>query len=407
MSDWRDTTLGEFIAIQRGHDLTAEERKPGEVPVMGSAGINGYHDTALAKGPGVVIGRSGASFGQVHYSPVAYWPHNTILYVTDFKGNDPLFAYYLLKSIDFSGYNSGSAQPSLNRNHLYQIPLRVPPPAEQRAIARVLGDIDAKIELNRRMNTTLEAMAQALFKAWFVDFEPVRAKAKGRVPDDLAPATAALFPDRLVGSDLGEIPVGWATGTMGDLASLGRESVNPGSYPEEVFAHYSLPACDEGRLPRFETGESILSQKLLVPDDCVLLSKLNPRFPRCWLPFPPSTHRSIASTEFLALQPKPGFTRAYLYGVCTSEPFNQTFATLVTGTSGSHQRVQPASLISLPVMLPPADLVAAFTEKALTFYEKIEALRQESRQLSVLSDELLPRLLSGALQVPELANATA
>lgn len=168
-SQWCQTTLGEFVRLQRGHDLTDETRRFGHVPVMGAAGMNGYHDIARAKGPGVVIGRSGASFGKAHYCPQDYWPHNTGLYVTDFQGNDPRFTYYFLKSLDFSGYNSGSAQPSLNRNFIYRIPVCVPDPIEQRAIAGVLGALDDKIELNRRMNETLEALAQSLFKSWFVD----------------------------------------------------------------------------------------------------------------------------------------------------------------------------------------------------------------------------------------------
>jgi type I restriction enzyme S subunit len=112
--EWLNITLGDFVALQRGHDLTEPQRRIGNVPVMGSAGQNGFHDTARAKGPGIVIGRSGASFGQVHFSEDDFWPHNTGLYVTDFKGNDPRFAFYFLKAIDFDRYNSGSAQPSLN-----------------------------------------------------------------------------------------------------------------------------------------------------------------------------------------------------------------------------------------------------------------------------------------------------
>jgi len=88
-------SLGDFVGLQRGHDLTDGERRPGNVPVMGSAGMNGCHDTAKAKGPGVVVGRSGASFGQVHYCSADYWPHNTALYVTDFRGNDTRFTYYM------------------------------------------------------------------------------------------------------------------------------------------------------------------------------------------------------------------------------------------------------------------------------------------------------------------------
>ncbi len=114
---WRTVPLGDFVTLQRGHDLPDSERKPGHVPVLGSFGVTGYHDTARAKGPGVTVGRSGASFGVVSYSSVDYWPLNTALYVTDFHGNDERFAYYLLRAFDFSSFNPGSAQPSLNRNY--------------------------------------------------------------------------------------------------------------------------------------------------------------------------------------------------------------------------------------------------------------------------------------------------
>ncbi len=145
--DWEVKTLGEFISLRRGHDLTERDRKLGEVPVMGSAGQNGFHDTALAKAPGVVLGRSGASFGQAHLCAVDFWPHNTALFVTDFHGNNPWFVFYFLRSIDFSRYNSGGAQQSLNRNFIAPIPVAVPPTkAEQEAIAEALSDADALIE---------------------------------------------------------------------------------------------------------------------------------------------------------------------------------------------------------------------------------------------------------------------
>jgi type I restriction enzyme, S subunit len=179
---WKRVRLGEFVTLQRGHDLPDERRRPGNVPILGSFGITGWHDEPRASGPGVTVGRSGASFGIVTYSARDYWPLNTALYVVDFHGNDPRFAYYLLKQFDFQGYNSGSAQPSLNRNFIHPIPIDIPPLPEQRAIAHILGTLDDKIELNRRMNETLEAMARALFKSWFVDFDPVRAKAEGRDP---------------------------------------------------------------------------------------------------------------------------------------------------------------------------------------------------------------------------------
>ena len=140
--EWDYVRLGNFIALQRGHDLTWRDRRQGNVPVMGSAGQNGFHDTAIAKGPGVVLGRSGASFGQAHYCEQDFWPHNTALYVTDFRGNHPLFVFYFLRSIDFSRHNSGGAQQSLNRNFISPIAVGVPRPPEQHAIAEALSDVD-------------------------------------------------------------------------------------------------------------------------------------------------------------------------------------------------------------------------------------------------------------------------
>lgn len=149
--DWKVKPLGAFIALQRGHDLTDRDRRKGDVPVMGSAGLNGYHDTARVHGPGVVLGRSGASFGQAHYCGTDFWPHNTALFVTDFFGNHPLFAFYFLKCMDFSRHNTGGAQQSLNRNFIAPIPVAIPNCLEQEAIAKALSDADALIESQEQL----------------------------------------------------------------------------------------------------------------------------------------------------------------------------------------------------------------------------------------------------------------
>jgi type I restriction enzyme S subunit len=159
--EWDAEKLGNFISLQRGHDLTWEDRRRGEIPVMGSAGQNGCHDTAIVKGPGVVVGRSGASFGQAHYCEQDFWPHNTALYVTDFRGNDPLFVFYFLKAIDFSRHNSGGAQQSLNRNFIAPIPFGIPRPPEQRAIATALSDVDALLAALDRLIAKQRDLKQA------------------------------------------------------------------------------------------------------------------------------------------------------------------------------------------------------------------------------------------------------
>jgi type I restriction enzyme S subunit len=159
--DWNVEKLGNFISLKRGHDLTWRDRRRGDVPVIGAAGQNGFHDTAIAKGPGVVLGRSGASFGQAHYCHEDFWPHNTALYVTDFRGNDPLFVFYFLRSIDFARHNSGGAQPSLNRNFIYPIQVGVPHPPEQRAIASALSDMDALLGAMDRLIAKKRDLKQA------------------------------------------------------------------------------------------------------------------------------------------------------------------------------------------------------------------------------------------------------
>ena len=159
--DWDSMKLGMFISLQRGHDLTWRDRGGGEVPIMGSAGQNGFHNTAIVKGPGVVLGRSGSSFGQAHYCAPDFWPHNTALYVTDFKGNDPLFVFYFLTATDFSRHNSGGAQQSLNRNFIAPIPIGVPRKTEQRAIAEALSEVDGLLGALERLIAKKRDLKQA------------------------------------------------------------------------------------------------------------------------------------------------------------------------------------------------------------------------------------------------------
>ena len=231
---WQNIKLGEFITLQRGHDLPEPQRRPGNIPVIGSFGITGYHDTATTKGPGVAVGRSGASFGVVNHSATDFWALNTALYVIDFHGNDEKFAYYFLKSIDFQRYNSGSAQPSLNRNFIHPIPVKIPPLDEQKAIAHILGTLDDKIEFNQQMNQTLESIARALFKSWFIDFDPVRTKMDGRQPVGMDAETAALFPDEFEdGGALGKTPKGWEIDSISNLI----EMMNGGT-PKTSVAEY-------------------------------------------------------------------------------------------------------------------------------------------------------------------------
>src|SRR5215204_4515411 len=151
-SEWREATLGDLVELKRGYDLPQRDRHRGTVPIVSSSGVTGQHSQAKVSGPGVVTGRYG-TLGKVFYIDEDFWPLNTTLYVRDFKGNDPRFISYLLRSIDFFAYSDKAAVPGLNRNHLHQALVRYPSElSEQRAIAHILSTLDDKIELNRRMN---------------------------------------------------------------------------------------------------------------------------------------------------------------------------------------------------------------------------------------------------------------
>jgi type I restriction enzyme S subunit len=160
---WHTVALSEVVLLQRGHDLPSSDRNAGDVPIIGSFGVTGTHDTALYEGPGVAIGRSGAAIGTATYVDSQYWPLNTCLFVRDFKGNHPRWIYYLLDSIDFTAFNSGSAQPSLNRNFLRDFPVPLPPLPEQQAIADILGTLDDKIAANRILLDKVDELART---AW-------------------------------------------------------------------------------------------------------------------------------------------------------------------------------------------------------------------------------------------------
>ncbi|CAE6887352.1 Type I restriction modification DNA specificity domain [Vibrio sp. B1ASS3] len=163
-SDWKSQTLGDLVTLQRGYDLPSQNRINGEVPIMSAAGLAGYHNTSNVSGPGIVIGRSGSGFGNVHYSEQDFWAHNTALFVKDFKNNDNQFVYYILKSIDFTKHNSGGVQPSLNRNFIYPISVGIPPLLEQQKIAQILSTWDKAIATTEKLIETSKQQKKALMQ---------------------------------------------------------------------------------------------------------------------------------------------------------------------------------------------------------------------------------------------------
>ena len=173
MEEWKKVKLGDILNFRRGHDLPKYNMNEGDVPVAGSNGIIGYHDEATSISPCITIGRSGNTGTPYIYKKC--WAHNTVLYVDDFKGNNPVYLYYLLKTIPLSLFSGGSAVPTLNRNHIHPIIIKYcSNKKEQNSIANILSSLDDKIALNKRINDNLEQQALAIYRSWFIDFEPFK-----------------------------------------------------------------------------------------------------------------------------------------------------------------------------------------------------------------------------------------
>ena len=279
--------------------------------------------------------------------------------------------------------------------------LRIPMPSDKtrEAVCGILGALDDRISTLSQTNATLEAIAQALFKSWFVDFDPVRAKAEGREPEGVDAATVALFPSEFEDSELGQIPKGWHRVRFGDVAALSKGSVNPMTRPDQTFRHYSLPAFDAGQLPVSEVGEVIRSNKTPVPTGAVLVSKLNPHIPRIWFVDDVEDH-SVCSTEFLVWVPKPGAGSAFVYCLASSTAFNTAMRQLVTGTSNSHQRVKPDQLNEVQAAVVSDALIVAFEAIAAPLLQQVDRNRHRAATLAALRDALLPRLITGRLRLP-------
>ena len=294
-----------------------------------------------------------------------------------------------------------TVQTTINLKDVRALPIPIPPLDERLQIADFISALDDRIALLRETNATLEAIAQALFKSWFVDFDPVRAKSQGLAPAGMDEVTAALFPDSFGESALGLVPMGWRQGTVSDFAQMHRGSVNPGGSGDTLFEHYSLPAFDAGQHPVRELGAEIKSNKTSVPSDAVLLSKLNPHIPRVWLPVDAGPH-AVCSTEFLVFVPAAGASREFAYCSFLAAPFQERLRQLVTGTSNSHQRVKPDGVATLSAVVPSGQALDAFNAVVRPVFERVGRNRLQAQTLATLRDTLLPRLISGQLRLPEV-----
>ncbi len=398
---WIKGRLGDFITLQRGYDLPSYKREEGAVPVVTSSGINGTHSIAKAKGPGVVMGRYG-TIGEIFYIENDYWPHNTSLFVKDFKNNNPHFVYYFLKTLHYQAHNDKSSVPGLNRNDLHAIEVVIPPLAEQQSIAQILGSLDNKIELNRRMNETLEEIARTIFKSWFVDFDPVYAKSCGEQPPGMDAATAALFSDRFEDSELGPIPAGWRVGIIGDLAEYNNWTLGKKDLLDEI-EYIEISEVMRGEINStslYVRGEEPSRARRRLRHGDTVLSTVRPDRGAYFLSLNPSPSL-IASTGFAVFTPI-DTNWSFLYSALIRAEVFERLGSLADGAA--YPAIAPEVIAALPVVIPPTELQVAFHNIAALLYEQADQNRFQSRTLAKTRDVLLPKLVSGEVRVGEVDN---
>lgn len=315
--------------------------------------------------------------------------------------------YYLvspiMQAIMLSLAGAGATRNALTKGMIEAF--NIPAPAdsvEQQAIACILGALDDKIELNRRMNQTLEAMARAIFKSWFVDFDPVRAKASGKQPEGLAPHIAALFPDSFEDSELGEIPKGWRAHSLPEIIqinptrSLPKGTVAPYLDMSNMPTHGPSPNAwimrEAGSGMKFINGDTLVAR--ITP--CLENGKT------AFVNFLAQGQTGWGSTEYIVLRPKGDIPTIFAYLLARWDDFRTFAIHQMTGSSG-RQRVPADSLTKFKLTTPNTDslLFAKLGKLTSPMFERIETAINESRTLAALRDTLLPKLISGELRVPD------
>ena len=384
------TTLGKFCPFKYGKELSANKRLPGDFPVYGSNGIVGFHNESYVKTHGVVIGRKG-SVGALHISDGPFWPIDTSFYAVKGDYFETLYTYYLLKSLGLNDMNSDSAVPGLNRDNAHALKIDVLEKEEDRAaVGKLISKFDDKIENNQRMNETLEEMAQAIFKSWFVDFDPVHAKAAGNPPAHMDTDTAALFPNSF--SDDG-LPVGWKQKNVLEAFDFTMGQSPPSStYNEEKNGiPFWQGRRDFGfRFPsnrvyctaptRFANeGDTLISVRAPVGD-------VNRALERCCIGRGVAAlmHKSkLASyTYYTALELREQFKVYEAIGTVFGSINKTEFGKLkIVASDGGIEDVFES-------------LVSALDSKILTNHLEIETLKN-------LRDTLLPKLMSGEVHVKD------
>ena len=285
----------------------------------------------------------------------------------------PEFLYYTLRTPGFKqdvrdNYGSGSAIPRIILKDFKRMPISYPSLEVQKQITAVLSILDQRIQANTKINDNLQQQAELLYHE---RFETV---------------------------DRDKLPVGWRIVRLGDVATISKKSFNPAKEPEMLLEHYSIPAFDEAHFPVFEPSTAIKSNKFIVDDSCFMISKLNPTTKRVWKPYC-LTENAVCSTEFIVYKAKSQEITDFLYSVIDSDSFSDFMCSHVTGSTGSRQRTTPSDTLAFELVLPNVEEIAEYQSIVSPMLEQIKCNAIENDRLKRLRDSLLPKLMSGEIDV--------
>ena len=382
LQDWKTARVDLYASITTGSRNTQDKEHDGQYPFFVRSQAVERINSYSYDGEAVLTAGDGVGTGKVfHYIKGRFDVHQRVYRISDFSDQmmGPFF-FYQFSAGFYKRIMSMTAKSSVDSVRLEMIAgmeIPLPPPAEQRAIAEALSDVDQLLAALEKLTDKKRAIKQA--------------------------ATQQLLTGeiRLTG-----FSGAWETKRLAEIADLHRQNVIPATFGGTLFMHFSLPAFDEGQSPVTEPGCAIGSNKFRMPKDAILVSKLNPRIPRVWAPTSVEDN-AVASTEFLVLTPTEEISYGFLYAVCMSPKFSERMELSATGTTGSHQRVSPSDAMKIDVWLPTSTEEQHAISSILSDMDsEITALEQRRKKTRAIKQGMMQALLTGRVRLvePELAS---
>ncbi len=329
----------------------------------------------------IVFARTGNSTGRNYFydgtDGILVYAGFLIKFSIDSSKVNPKYIKYYCMSDEYKGWVqghlTGSTRGNINAQTYANMEISIPPREQQNRIVSILEELERKRKNNIAINRNLSEQAQAIYESWFVSFEKFG----------------------------GMVPLDWGEGVLGDIAEIKTTTFKPDKEPDVIVEHYSIPALDENHFPIFELAEGIKSNKYLLNKNSVMISKLNPDIKRIWRPMCLSD-RPVCSTEFIVFEAKNKKNKDFIFSILDSDNFSNHLCSHVTGSTGSRQRAVPKATLDFKVLIPPSEVIEQFCSMVTPIYDLIGVNEIENQRLSELRDSLLPKLMSGELDVSDL-----